>query len=254
MENIERMWFPVRKLGKKFWTLLILLFVLSLGAQALGLVSVYFSAALIGGFLLLAVLLEGWRCGAILACVTPLTGWAIMGLVAKPWQVIWLIVGELIYVSLCWVVAVYLGQKYPLKNRIRFTDNLYRVVLIVGAAASALWSCLAVAFLTALADLLQVEASSSLLTVFFIAIVGSFLLFAALWSLVCRFPRAWALIAGVLTGAVLRCVFLYVTIVNGNADAGAMYGMPHLIGTLLGCTVVIALWLPLHKEKEKKKK
>ena len=57
------MWFPVRKLGKKFWTLLILLFVLSLGAQALGLISVYFSAALIGAFLLLAVLLEGWRCG-----------------------------------------------------------------------------------------------------------------------------------------------------------------------------------------------
>ena len=74
------MWFPVRKLGKKFWTLLIFLFVLSLGAQALGLVSVYFSGALIGAFLLLAVLLEGWRCGAILAVATPLTGWAIMGL------------------------------------------------------------------------------------------------------------------------------------------------------------------------------
>ena len=247
------MWFPVRKLGKKFWTLLIFLFVLSLGAQALGLISVYFSAALIGAFLLLAVLLEGWRCGAILACVTPLTGWAIMGLGCKPWQVLWLIAGELIYVSLCWLFAVYLGQKYPLKNRIRYTDNLYRVVLIVGAAASALWSCLAVAFLTALAELLQVEASSSLLTVFFIAIVGGFLLFAALWSLVCRFPRAWALIAGAISGAVVRTIFLYFTVVKGNANA-AMYGMPLLIGTLLGCAVVIGLWLPLQKEKEKKKK
>lgn len=248
------MWFPVRKLGKKFWTLLILLFVLSLGAQALGLISVYFSAALIGAFLLLAVLLEGWRCGAILACVTPLTGWAIMGLGCRPWQVIWLIVGELVYVSLCWVFAVYLGQKYPMKNRIRFTDNLYRVVLIVGAAASALWSCLALAFLTALADLLQVEAASSLPVVFFIAIVGSFLLFAALWSLVCRFPKAWALLAGALSGAVLRALLLHVTLVSGNSEAGAMYGMPLLIGTLLGCTVVIGLWLPLQKEKEKEKK
>lgn len=248
------MWFPVRKLGKKFWTLLIFLFVLSLGAQALGLVSVYFSGALIGAFLLLAVLLEGWRCGAILAVATPLTGWAIMGLACKPWQIIWLILAELIYVSLCWLFGVYLAKKYPLKNRIRFSDTLFQVVLVVGAAASVLWACLALAFLTALAQLLQVEASSSLLTVFFIAIVGSFLLFAALWCLVCRFPKAWALVAGALSGTVVKAIFLYFTLTRGDAAAGAMYGLPLLIGTLLGCTVVLALWLPLHKEKEKKKK
>ena len=234
------MWFPVRKLGKKFWTLLIFLFVLSLGAQALGLVSVYFSGALIGAFLLLAVLLEGWRCGAILAVATPLTGWAIMGLACKPWQIIWLILAELIYVSLCWLFRV--------------SDTLFQVVLVVGAAASVLGACLALAFLTALAQLLQVEASSSLLTVFFIAIVGSFLLFAALWCLVCRFPKAWALVAGALSGTVVKAIFLYFTLTRGDAVAGAMYGLPLLIGTLLGCTVVLALWLPLHKEKEKKKK
>lgn len=244
----------MRKLGKKFWTLLILLFVLCLVGQALGLVSVYFSGALVGAFLLLAVLLEGWRCGAILACVTPLTGWAIMGLSSKPWQILWLIAGELIYVSLCWLFAVYLGKKYPLKNRIRYSDTLFRVVLIVGAAASALWSCLSMAFLTALAELLQVEASSSLLTVFFIAIIGSYLLFVGLWCLVCRFPKAWALIAGVLSGAVVKGIFLYFTIVKGAPGAGAQYGMPLLIGTLLGCAVVIGLWLPLQKEREKEKK
>lgn len=244
----------MRKIGKKFWTLLIFLFALSLGAQALGLISVYFSAALIGAFLLLAVLLEGWLCGAILACVTPLTGWAIMGLAAKPWQILWLIVGELLYVSLIWLFAVYLGKKYPLKYRIRFSDPLYRVVLIVGCAASVLWACLAMGFLSALTGLLQIEASSSLLTVFFIAIVGSFLLFSALWSLVCRFPKAWALISGVLSGAVVKGSFLYFTIVNGTPDAGSMYGMPLLIGTILGCAVVIGLWLPLQKDKEKERK
>ena len=244
----------MRKLGKKFWTLLIFLFVLCLAAQALGLVSVYFSAALVGAFLLLAVLLEGWRCGAILACVTPLTGWAIMGLSCKPWQILWLILAELLYVSLCWVFAVYLGKKYPLKNRIRYSDTLFRVVLIIGAAASILWSCLAMAFLSALTDLLQIEASTSLLTVFFIAIVGSFLLFAGLWCLVCRFPKAWALIAGALSGTVMKGIFLYFTITKANPNAGAQYGMPLLIGTLLGCSVLIGLWLSLQKEKEKEKK
>lgn len=244
----------MRKLGKKFWTLLLLLFVLSLGAQALGLLSVYFSGALIGAFLLLAVLLEGWRCGAVLAVATPLTGWAIMGLAGEPWQILLLIAGELLYVSLCWLFAVYLGQKYPLKDRIRFSDHLFRVVLIVGAAASVLWACLAMAFLAALTELLQIEASSSLLIVFFVALVGSFLLFAALWALVCRFPRAWALIAGVLTGAVLRGLFLYATMTKYSPEAAQSYGMPLLIGTLLGCAVVIGLWLPLQKEKAKEKK
>lgn len=244
----------MRKLGKKFWGLLLLLIVLSLGAQALGRISVYFSAALIGAFLFLAVLKQGWLCGAILSCITPITGWAIMGLGAKPWQILWLILGELLYVSLIWLFAVYLGKKYPLKYRIPFSDPLYRVVLIVGCAASVLWACLAIAFLSALTELLQIEASSSLLTVFFIAIVGSFLLFAALWTLVCRFPKAWALLAGALSAAVLRGIFLYFTIIRSNPDAGSKYGMPLLIGSLLGCAAVIGLWLPLQKEKLKEKK
>lgn len=247
------------KLDKRFWITTVLLLVLCVATQFLGRLSVYLSAGLVGAFLLLAVLRCGYLSGALLALLTPLTNWLIVGspaLSEKPFHIVWLILGELLFVSLFWVFAIALGEKYPLKERIRFSDPLFRVVLIVAAAACALWACLAMGFLSALGDLFQVESFSPLLISVLIGVIGCFLLFSCLWMLVTRFPRAWALLAGVVSGLVAKAFLLHLTVIQAASGevldaAKQAYGIPLFIGTFLGCAVLIGLWLPLQHRKEK---
>ena len=100
-----------------------------------------------------------------------------------------------------------------------------------------------------------------------LTVLGCYLLFACLWMLVSRFPRTWLLIFGMVSGAVLKAVFLWLVVVRAVLPAAGeaaklpekalsvartTFSVTQLITALLGSLLAFLIWLPLQKLLKKK--
>ena len=134
-----------------------------------------------------------------------------------------------------------------------FSDNRFRLVVLLVLIACALWSALTIAFISALASALQVSATSPLLIVSLIMIAGVFLTFLCLWALVARFPQTWSLIAGMVIGSVIKSLFMWFVIVqlilpDAAPDAVKMtFSVTQLLTALIGSVLAFLVWIPLKK-------
>lgn len=246
-----------------------LFLLLCIPAQLLEGTSVYLSETIVCAFLVITTLACGYLWGAALSLLTPLTGWLVTGsevISANPQILFCSMLANLLLVSLVWIFVCWLGVKMPKAEPISLSDGRFRLVLIIAVAAAVLWASLTTAFLSALSDLLQMESVSPLLTVSLIAIAGTLLLFCGLWTLVCRFPKAWPYIAGGVLGSGAKFLVLWLLVAKtilpaptGELDSAAValaqsaYGVPQLFAALLGCSLAFLLWLPMKKLIKKEK-
>lgn len=247
----------------------VLMFLLCILAQLLENTSVYLSETVVCGVLALTTLACGYLYGGILALLLPLSGWLITGseaISAAPLILPCVMLGNLLYLSVLWFFVQWLGKKVPAAEPLGFRDSRFRLVLILALVAAVLWSCLATAFLSGLSGLLQLESVTPLLLVVLIAIGGSLFLFAGLWVLVCRFPKLWTVITGLVLGAGGKFLLLRLLVVQqilpaaqkldeiGLALAQRHYGTAQLFAALLGGGLAFLLWLPYEKYKKNRKK
>lgn len=254
---------------KKMVTTLLLLLLCVL-AQLLENSSVYLSEALVCAVLVICTLACGYVWGAVLALLTPLTGWLVTGsqVISRLPQILPChMLANLLLVSLMWIFVKWLSEKMPKAEPVPLSSERFRLVLIISVTASALWAGLTTAFISALSDFLQMESVSPLLIVSLIAIGGTFGLFIALWALVCRFPKAWPYIAGGVLASGAKFLVLWFLVsgtilsnCSGNLEpttvalARSNYGVPQLFTALLGCILAFFIWLPLKKSLQKEKK
>lgn len=247
----------------------VLLLLLCVLAQLLENTSVYLSETVVCAALVMGTLACGYVWGASLALLTPLTGWLVTGspvIAAMPQILPCHMLANLLLISIVWLFVKWLAEKMPKTEPVPLSDERFRLVVIIALAASALWAGLSTAFISALSDFLQMESVSPLLIVSLIAIGGTLSLFIALWALVCRFPKAWPIIAGGVLGSGAKFLVLWLlvskTILGGYAGdldsavvalAQSDYGVPQLFTALLGCILAFLIWLPLKKSLQKEK-
>lgn len=246
--------------GQLVLTLLFLL--LCLLAQLLENVSVYLSESLVCAFAVLTTLLCGYHFGVFLCLLTPLTGWLATGstvISAYPQILPFQALANLLLISLVWFFVRVLSPRLS-KAEFAPSGSHFRLVALIAVTAAVLWASLCTAFLSAASELLQMESVSPLLLVALIAILGSLALLLGLWTLVCRFPRAWPYLAGGILGSggkflVMWLLVSRLTLANATETAAALarsaYGVPQLFAALLGSALGILLWLPLGRFLEK---
>ena len=257
----------MKKEAKKKIVITLLLLLLGIGAQFLANTSVYLSEPLVCTVLLIATLACGYLWGGCLALLLPLTSWLISNNEAiskTPLVIPCLMLANVLFISLAWLSISWLGEKMPKAEPTPLSGERFRLVLIIGVTAAALWAGLTTAFISALSDLLQMESVSPLLIVSLIAISGTLSLFIALWALVCRFPKTWPLIAGGVLASAAKFLVLWLlvsrTVLPANdafvgtselAFAQTAYGIPQLFTALAGSALSFLLYKPLKKSLNK---
>ncbi len=242
-----------------------LLLALCIASQFLKNTSVYITGSIVNAILILATLSCGFLSGAAISVIAPLTSWWITGsplISAIPLLLPCIMLGNLLLVAFVWVFSSKIGLHTGKAERLELSDDRFRLVLTVAAVASALWASLSIAFLSSLAELLQVESASPLLITILISVIGTFLLFVCLWLLSSRFPAVWSLIAGMVFGAVFKSIAMWLTAVRGVlsaygpasglpeealATARSVYSVKQLLTALLGGVLAFLIWLPLKK-------
>lgn len=257
----------MKKQTKKKLVSTILLFLLGIGVQFLENASVYLSEPLVCAVLLLATLACGYLWGGCLALLLPLTGWLISkneAISQTPLVIPCLMLANVLFISLAWLAISWLGEKIPRSEPTPLSSERFRLVLIIGISAAALWAGLTTAFISALSDLLQMDRVSPLLVVSVIAISGTLAMFIALWALVCKFPKAWPLIAGGVLASAAKFLVLWLmvakTVLPANetflgtselAFAQSSHGVPQLFTALAGSALAFVLYKPLKKSLNK---
>lgn len=233
-----------------------LLLALCIASQFLKNTSVYITGPIVNAILILSTLSCGFFSGAAISVITPLTSWWITGspiMSAHPAIVPCVMMGNLLLVTSTWLFARWLKSKLPDTERMRFSDNRFRIVLIVALVACVLWAAVTLAFISSLASALQIEEISSLFIVALVLIAGVFLVFVCLWALVARFPQTWSFIAGMVIGSVVKAIVMWLLIVkiilpNAAPDAIKMtFSVTQLLTALLGSVFAFLIWMPLKK-------
>ena len=168
-----------------------------------------------------------------------------------------------------WFAGSRVAEKLPQAERLHWSDGRFRIVLLVGAVAAAFWASICVCLVLQYNDIATLfgMGRSSLSLVIVLTVLGCYLLFACLWMLVSRFPRTWLLIFGMVSGAVLKAVFLWLVVVRAVLPAAGeaaklpekalsvartTFSVTQLITALLGSLLAFLIWLPLQKLLKKK--
>lgn len=246
-----------------------ILLALCIASQLFKNTSIYITGSIVNAILILATLSCGFLSGGIIALIAPFTAWLITGnaaMSAIPLIPIAIAAGNLVLVLLIWFFGRYLEKHAPEAERLAFSDDRFRLVLIIALVATALWASVGVAFLSSLTGLLLLK-SSSLLILLLSCTAGVFLIFVCLWALVSRFPNTWTLIAGTILGSVLKALAMWLLLVktilpvygpsSGVADKllnklSLSYGVPQLVTALLGSLLAFLIWMPLKKYLSRK--
>lgn len=249
-----------------------LLLALCVASQFLKNLSPYITGPVINCILAVAALSCGFWSGAVLSVVTPLTSWLITGspiMSAYPAIVPAIMAGNLIYMTFVWFAGSRVAEKLPQAERLHWSDGRFRIVLLVGAVAAAFWASICVCLVLQYNDIAALfgMGRSSLSLVIVLTVLGCYLLFACFWMLVSRFPRTWLLIFGMVSGAVLKAVFLWLVVVRAVLPAAGeaaklpekalsvartTFSVTQLITALLGSLLAFLIWLPLQKLLKKK--
>ena len=245
-----------------------LLLAVCIAIQFLKNTSVYITGPVVNAALILTVLACGYPEAAALSVITPLTSWWITGspvMSAFPAIVPCIMVGNLLLVSAVWLLARWLDTRMPKTERLHFNDPRFRQVLIAALVACVLWAAACLAFLSSLSSALLLEKTSPLAVVMLISVAGAFAVFACLWMLISRFPETWTLIAGMVLGAVVKALFMWLIIsrliLSGTgafklseaaiSTARANFSIVQLLTALLGSLLALLIWLPLKKALRK---
>ena len=245
-----------------------LLLAICVGIQFLKNTSVFITGPVVNAVLIIAVLACGYPEAAAISILTPLTSWWITGspvMSAFPAIVPCVMAGNLLLVSVVWLLARWLTARMPKAERLYFHDPRFRQVLIVALIACALWASACLAFLTSLSSALLLEKSTPLTVVMLVSVSGAFVLFACLWMLVSRFPDTWSLIAGMVLGSVVKALFMWLVISRlilseaaasklpeaALSAARANFSIVQLLTALIGSALAFLIWLPLKKALRK---
>lgn len=239
------------------------LLALCVASQFLKNTSVYITGSIVNAILILATLSCGILSAAILSVVTPLTAWLITGsplMSAIPLLAPGIMLGNLVLVVFVWIFARFIRKRFHSVGRMSFSDDRFRIGLLVPAVAGVLWVSLCIVFASTLGDLLQVENIAPIIVTVLIAAGGTFVLFVCLWMLIARFPDTWSLIAGMVFGAVFKAIAMWLVIVKGilpafGPDCGlpaaalgtasTVYSSTQLLTALIGSVLALLIWLPL---------
>ena len=232
-----------------------ILLALCIASQFLKDTSVYITGSIINTILIIATLSCGFLGAAAIALITPLTAWLITGspiMSSYPAIVPCVMLGNVILVSCVWLFSQWLQKKFVATSRLQLSDPMFRTVILIALIACALWTAIMIAFFSTIASVLQVD-SSSLLVMTLLAVVGVFLVFVCLWALAARFPTAWMMIAGMVIGAILKALFMWLmivqTILPDNIESSIKLGfsVTQLLTALIGSVIAFLVWIPLKK-------
>ncbi len=256
------------KVNARLITRTAILLALCIASQFLKNTSIFITGPIVNAILVIATLSCGFLGGGIIALVSPFTAWMITGnpiMSAVPTVPFAIALGNLILVAVVWFFAVWLKKRTPATERIPFTDGRFRLVLIVGLVAAALWASLCIALSSSFADVFSLSATPTVVLTL-VCSAGVFVFLACLWMLVARFPAAWTLIAGLVIGSVLKALEMWLLLVKvilpayepANAQLAKVvsklsvaYGVPQLITALIGSVLAFLIWLPLQKVLKK---